>query len=325
MKRGRKPGTSKLSIFDGAIRNLANRGKTYKEITQFVGCSYSTLLRYCKSNSITVDRQVDVNVRPMPSGIKVSAAERNRKIISCYLENHTLEEVGHKFNITRERVRQILNANGIKPRSSTTIEIPSPPKRTQTFSERFWSLVDQGEENECWEFNGKRWPNGYGRFASLGKVYYAHRLAYMLTTRQSPKRWILHHCDNPSCVNPKHLYDGSPKQNVADRDARGRSAYLKDPEGWKQMMMEGRQKRLAEYGRWNTNPSKISQEIVAEIKLAASLGIRQCEISKTLNIPAGTVHGIVSDKCINWNWLPAAKNFSTSSPLLVLTSATKSA
>jgi hypothetical protein len=53
---------------------------------------------------------------------------------------------------------------------------------------------------------------------------HAHRLVYMLLVKRIPPQLdVLHTCDNPSCVNPKHLYLGTDTDNVADKVARGRT------------------------------------------------------------------------------------------------------
>jgi hypothetical protein len=52
----------------------------------------------------------------------------------------------------------------------------------------------------------------------------AHRASWIVTHGEIPPgRWVLHHCDNPPCINPAHLYLGGPADNVRDRVARNRS------------------------------------------------------------------------------------------------------
>lgn len=202
-----------------SIRVLASQGDlTRLDISDRLGVHYATVVRH--TTDICVFKKSRAHAR---------SHERNWQILVVYLENHTLDEVGQRFGITRERVRQILNAMGVRPRSFTHITFPKPPKRTQTFSERFWALVNknpgQGPEGDCWEFVGPRWPSRYGRFASSGKVLYAHRLAYLLSNRKALKNMCCHHCDNPPCCNPTHLYDGTALNNARDRQRRGLSCF----------------------------------------------------------------------------------------------------
>lgn len=92
------------------------------------------------------------------------------------------------------------------------------------FLDKFWSNVNVIESTGCWEWAGKRMPyGGYGRISIGGMRGYAHRVAWMLSGRTlTPGRWILHHCDNPPCIRPDHMYMGTPKDNAQDREKRGR-------------------------------------------------------------------------------------------------------
>lgn len=64
---------------------------------------------------------------------------------------------------------------------------------------------------------------GYGKLSIEHRYYQAHRLAFALANGGvSDGAWILHRCDNSACINPDHLYTGTPKQNTADMMRRGR-------------------------------------------------------------------------------------------------------
>ena len=92
-------------------------------------------------------------------------------------------------------------------------------------SDRFWEKVAKGEG--CWEWQGARDPHGYGRFQVVtGTTQKANRFAYELTNGPVPTGlYVLHHCDNPPCVNPAHLYAGTQRDNVRDMVARGRQRF----------------------------------------------------------------------------------------------------
>lgn len=68
---------------------------------------------------------------------------------------------------------------------------------------------------------GGRLAGGYGRVMLARKGKLTHRIAYILTHGE-PQNDVLHHCDNPPCVNPAHLYDGTDKDNARDRVVRDR-------------------------------------------------------------------------------------------------------
>lgn len=95
-----------------------------------------------------------------------------------------------------------------------------------SLAERFWAKVNRRESDECWEWQGSRLPAGYGRIAIGGRRnQYAHRLSYELHHGVMPDgMWVLHRCDNPPCVNPAHLYLGTPSANMQDCAGRGRSS-----------------------------------------------------------------------------------------------------
>lgn len=84
------------------------------------------------------------------------------------------------------------------------------------FEERFWSDVKKSEPEECWPWTAGSNSDGYGTVSINGEVRMAHRVSYTLEHSAPGDQWVLHTCDNPSCVNPNHLYLGSPSDNLQD-------------------------------------------------------------------------------------------------------------
>ncbi|MBK8772145.1 MAG: HNH endonuclease [Rhizobiales bacterium] len=75
----------------------------------------------------------------------------------------------------------------------------------------------------CWIFSGKPGQDGYGKLKVRGKTVRAHRHYYTVYVGPIPSGlWVLHRCDTPMCVNPRHLYVGTQLDNEHDKDARGR-------------------------------------------------------------------------------------------------------
>lgn len=77
--------------------------------------------------------------------------------------------------------------------------------------------------NSCWEWVGARTSLGYGHITVEGVRQYAHRVSYAIHTGAvNSDTHILHSCDNPSCVNPNHLSAGTSRDNMLDKERKGR-------------------------------------------------------------------------------------------------------
>jgi len=87
--------------------------------------------------------------------------------------------------------------------------------------ERFWAKVDRRGPDECWEWRGARNGKGYGVFRIESRSIGAHRFAFGLDAIPEGN-FVCHVCDNPSCVNPAHLWTGTAKDNNRDMQAKGR-------------------------------------------------------------------------------------------------------
>lgn len=139
--------------------------------------------------------------------------------------------------------------------------------------ERFWSKVEK--TGTCWNWTAYT-LRGRGMFQFQGGMKYAPRVSWYLHYGEWPKEYVLHKCDNPSCVNPDHLFLGSQDDNMKDMVKKRRQAYHRGEEN----------------GRCKT-----TLETVIEIKKLLKTGLKTSEI-RDMGHPYGLVRAIKSGK--NW-------------------------
>jgi len=138
--------------------------------------------------------------------------------------------------------------------------------------DRFYSKVKK-EETGCWVWTAFKNSQGYGKFSYYGKQRLAHRISWEFSNGSIPEGVVVcHRCDNPSCVNPDHLFLGTVDENVADRNTKGRTA------------------SCSRHGR-----AKLSLEDVKEIR---ELGddFTRSELGRVYGVSAHQIYQIVSGR-----------------------------
>lgn len=155
------------------------------------------------------------------------------------------------------------------------------------FEERFNERVFKHYASGCWLWLGATTNAGYGKIWYNGKLELAHRARWMADHGPIPdEKFVLHRCDNPSCVRPDHLFLGTHQENMDDCQEKGR---------YQRGLRNGRYTKPESILRGEENgASKLTQEQVDEIRrryaeedisqgrLAVGYGITQQTISKII-------------------------------------------
>ena len=134
----------------------------------------------------------------------------------------------------------------------------------------------------CWEWTGDRTTSGYGQVRPAGKRIMVTRLAHETWIGPIPEgQWILHHCDNPPCYNPAHIYAGTPKQNAADMVRRGRARGGSLPP----------ERRIAGQ-RWS---ARLTPDAVLEIRRRRAAGATKLSLAREFGVTPPSI-----TKIVNW-------------------------
>ena len=158
---------------------------------------------------------------------------------------------------------------------------------TSDLKSRFFARFEQSHTDDCWIWKGSKNTQGYGQIYCANakhRLLKAHRISLELKIgrRLNSKEFSCHTCDNPSCVNPKHLFVGTCKENTRDASAKG---------------------RLHKWGgkrKGSGNPkAKLNEYNVSEIKKMLSAGRGTKEISIIFGVSQTVICDIKSGR--NWS------------------------
>ena len=148
--------------------------------------------------------------------------------------------------------------------------------------ERFWSKVERNHPDACWWWMASKNQTGYGLFSFAGKPKLAHRVAWELQNDATIPDGLLacHTCDQPACVNPRHIYIGTHQDNANDVTERDR-----------------RNHRRGE----DNGVSKLTNRDVLEIVARFNKGESGRVIAADYDIGSSVVHNVMKGK--TWSHL----------------------
>lgn len=173
----------------------------------------------------------------------------------------------------------------------------------QKHIDRFWGFVDKS--GDCWIWKGCKDRGGYGFFRYKGKSLRAHRVSFELCVGEiSEGNYICHRCDNPKCVNPSHLFQGTCMDNWNDCVNKGRSK-------WKENHPFRENPNLMSRGE-SVNTSKLTEDsakslFIEYITTPKSYG-KLKRICEKYGITKSQVFNVLSGK--SWSHLKLPLNYS---------------
>lgn len=138
---------------------------------------------------------------------------------------------------------------------------------TKTIEEKFWPHVEKGDG--CWTWRGPIEGDGYGRvYVNRSTHVRAHRVSWEIHRGPIPEGMqVCHHCDNPPCVNPEHLFLGDTFDNIFDA---------------------AKKKRMRR---------KLTDREVAEIRALVARGLPIATISRMYGVVRSHVRGLADQRC----------------------------
>jgi DNA-binding XRE family transcriptional regulator len=141
-------------------------------------------------------------------------------------------------------------------------------------------------KEQCWKTDFSCIRGGYPKISVEGKIKLVHRVMYELHFGEIPPgMYVCHTCDNRKCVNPDHLFLGTPQDNMDD------------------MKNKGRSRKGSQHGR-----AKLNEEQVLEIKrLLAEKDLTHEKIAKRFGVSRQTITHIKNGKY--WNYRSINTNY----------------
>lgn len=146
--------------------------------------------------------------------------------------------------------------------------------RKKDISERFWNKIEICGDDECWNWKTQKGKQRYGKCKIDGIIFRSHRIAWELVNGKIPDGLcVCHHCDNPSCCNPRHLFLGTHKENMVDMRQKGKGARCPGISNPSAKLTESQVLEIR----------KLKNEGMNYTKIGSLFGVGRCEVRNICN------------------------------------------
>ena len=205
--------------------------------------------------------------------------EVENTIISEYTSDKysTVCSLARKYSCSPGAIRNMLHKAAVPIRSQSEAQTLSRNILPRDLT-KFWANTLVKSPDDCWEWQLCKNDDGYGMFSHRGRTVGAHKISWIIHNGAIPQGLcVCHSCDNPGCVNPKHLFVGTHAENMADRNRKGRARGGSLP------------------GELSPS-SKFSTEAVLTMRRLYTNGVLQRVIAERYNTSQPVVSGIVTHR-----------------------------
>lgn len=197
----------------------------------------------------------------------------------CLNSELTDAEIGAIYGVSYSAVNEIKLGKGWKHLGLEPLGgiLRSIARSQNRIRQRILDASKLDSVSGCWDWQLSIRKNGYGNIRILMRPKLAHRIAYEAFIGPIPEGlFVCHHCDNRSCCNPDHLFLGTHRDNMIDRNIKGRQA-------------RGSKSRQA----------KLTELDVSEILKMIHLGFKFTEIAQLFGVTKTAVRNIKIG--LTWN------------------------
>lgn len=150
-----------------------------------------------------------------------------------------------------------------------TVQVFQPEQVDPKDIERFWAKVNRADPDSCWEWSvrqsgGRGYGMTYARINGEVRQMTAHRLAWLISGHPLHSDLLIaHHCDNPRCCNPSHLFEATHAENMRDMIRKGR--------------------------RGQTSTTRNPATLIAKVYDLLDVGMPKRQISRETGVPLPTI------------------------------------